>query len=195
MADNPLNAVNRGVYIADNLDFLKSLSDGCVDLVCIDPPFAKNETFGRKNDRSPDPLKPPLTNEERMTELALLGRWGIRNEADAEKAGIDWPDTRYKDFWSWEGDVHESWLRDIEDDHPSIAKLIDVTRDIHGDGTAAYLCYMFEAVAGVAHGVAQDFGYVSRLVVVRLVLREVWRNSGCAQGSSPCGCSFSWMVR
>ena len=39
------NAVNRGVYIADNLDFLRSLNDACIDLVCIDPPFDKNETF------------------------------------------------------------------------------------------------------------------------------------------------------
>ena len=67
MADNPLNAVSRGVYISDNLPFLKSLNDGCVDLVCIDPPFAKNETFGRKNSNSPDPLKPPLTDQERAT--------------------------------------------------------------------------------------------------------------------------------
>ena len=72
MADNPLNAVNRGVYISDNLPFLKSLNDGCVDLVCIDPPFAKNETFGRKNDKSPDPLKPPLSDKEHRIKLALL---------------------------------------------------------------------------------------------------------------------------
>ncbi|MDE2959442.1 MAG: site-specific DNA-methyltransferase [Chloroflexota bacterium] len=142
MADNPLNAVNRGVYISDNLPFLQRLNDECVDLVCIDPPFAKNETFGRKNDKSPDPLKPPLSDVERATELALLRRWDINSPADATAKGIDWPETAYKDFWSWERDVHEEWLRDIEDDYPAIAKLIDVTREIHNDGTAAYLCYM-----------------------------------------------------
>ena len=142
MADNPLNAVNRGVYISDNLDFLKALSDCCIDLVCIDPPFAKNETFGRKNAKSPDPLKPPLTKEESNTELALLRRWGIRNERDADRAGIDWPETRYKDIWSWQNDVHEEWVKDIEDDHAGVHKLIEATQEIHGDGTAAYLCYM-----------------------------------------------------
>ena len=141
MADHPLNAVNRGVYISDNLPFLQRLNDGCVDLVCIDPPFAKNETFGRKNAKSPDPLKPPLSDEENATELALLRRWGIRNERDANEAGIDWPATRYKDFWSWQ-DVHEEWLKDIEDDYPGVHKLIEATQEIHGDGTAAYLCYM-----------------------------------------------------
>ena len=138
---NPLNAVNRGVYISDNLPFLQGLNDGCIDLVCIDPPFAKNETFGRKNAKAPDPLKPPLSNAEKATELALLRRWGIRNERDAAKAGIDWPETRYRDIWSWQ-DVHEEWLKDIEDDYPSVHKHIEATQEIHGEGTAAYLCYM-----------------------------------------------------
>ena len=142
MADHPLNAVNRGVYIADNLDFLKALNDGCIDLVCIDPPFAKNETFGRKNAKSPDPLKPPLSDEERRTEKALLARWGINNEADATKAGIDWPETRYKDFWSWEGDVQEKWVESIREDQPAVHALIEATRLVHGESTAAYLCYM-----------------------------------------------------
>ena len=141
MADHPLNAVNRGVYISDNLPFLKTLNDECIDLVCIDPPFAKNETFGRKNSGSPDPLKPPLTEPERKTELALLRRWGIRNDQDAAKAGIDWPETRYKDIWSWQ-DIHEEWLKNIEHGYPSVHKLIDATQEIHGEGTAAYLCYM-----------------------------------------------------
>ena len=74
MADHPMNAVNRGVYISDNLPFLQSLNDGCIDLVCIDPPFAKNETFGRKNSKAPDPLKQPLSDEEKATEAALLHR-------------------------------------------------------------------------------------------------------------------------
>jgi len=141
MVANPLNAINRGVYICDNLPFLQALNDECIDLVCIDPPFAKNETFGRRNEKSPDPLKPPLTEQEAETELALLRRWGIRSEEGANAAGIDWPATRYKDFWSW-ADVHEQWLKDIEEDHPAVHKLIDATQEIHGDSTAAYLCYM-----------------------------------------------------
>ena len=112
MATHPLNAVNRGVYIADNLPFLQALNDECIDLVCIDPPFAKNETFGRRNERATDPLKPPLTEQERDIELALLQRWGARDEAEVNAAGIDWPDTRYKDFWSWV-DGRDHWLKDM----------------------------------------------------------------------------------
>ncbi len=142
MPDNPLNAVNRGVYISDNLPFLRRLNDGCIDLVCIDPPFAKNETFGRKKDDDPDPLKPEMDADEKRIEEGLLKRWGINTPDEATAAGIDWPETAYKDFWSWEKDVHDDWLTKIEVEYPSVSKLIDVTRDIHSEDTAAYLCYM-----------------------------------------------------
>ena len=136
------NAVNRGVYIADNLSFLRSLNDECIDLVCIDPPFAKNETFGKRRDTDSDPLRPPLTDAERETELRLLRSWGINNPREADAAGIVWPETRYRDIWSWEGDIHEDWLRELTDEYPSIAGIIDIARHTRGDGIAAYLCYM-----------------------------------------------------
>ena len=77
--EHGFNAVNRGVYISDNLPFLRSLNDECIDLVCIDPPFAKNETFGKRRDTDRDPLRPPLTDAEREIELRLLSGWGIHN--------------------------------------------------------------------------------------------------------------------
>ena len=136
------NAINRGVYIADNLYFLRAVNTESVDLVCIDPPFAKNETFGRKKAHDKDPLKPPLTPAERDNELRLLASWGINTPADADAARINWPETAYKDFWSWENDIHEDWLVDLRRTHEPVADLINVTRYTHSEGTAAYLCYM-----------------------------------------------------
>ena len=133
------NAINRGVYIADNLPFLKSLNDECIDLVCIDPPFAKNETFtGEK-------LRPPLTQEEVDNELRLLGHWGITSISDANAKDVVWPATvkgGYRDIWSWEDDIHEEWLTSISRDYEGIYKVIDSTRYVHGDSIAAYLSYM-----------------------------------------------------
>ncbi len=136
-----LNAVNRGVYIADNLDFLRSLNSETVDLVCIDPPFAKNETF------TGDRLKPPLSDAELETELRLLRSWGITNETAAADAGIAWPDdgqTRggYVDIWAWEKDIHEDWMVDLETRYDKIATFIHSSRDSHSDSIAAYLCFM-----------------------------------------------------
>lgn len=136
------NAINRGVYIADNYDFLAALNTESVDLVCIDPPFDKNETFGRKSLRARDPLKPPLTDAERDNELRLLKSWGINSPADADQAGINWPETAYKDFWSWETDIHEEWLINLRAAHRPIADVIAVARRTHSENAAAYLCYM-----------------------------------------------------
>ena len=135
------NGVNRGVYIADNLDFLRAINTGSVDLVCIDPPFAKNDTF------TGDKLKPPLSKAETANEKRLLKRWGIATPEQADAAGIAWPDDPkarggYKDQWSWEQDIHEDWVDGIKTTHPAVNLLIEATREIHGDGIAAYLCFM-----------------------------------------------------
>ena len=140
-AGEGFNAVNRGVYIADNLDFLRSLNTGCIDLVNIDPPFAKNDTFTGNN------LKPPLSDAEIATEQRLLDRWGIRSAEQARAAGITWPELQrrgagYKDYWNWDDDVHSDWVTSIEATHPAVSKLLDATRHIHGEDTAAYLCFM-----------------------------------------------------
>ena len=139
-ATHGFNAVNQGVYIADNLSFLRALNDQCIDLVCIDPPFAKNDTF------TGDRIRPPLSAEEREIERRLLAGWGVTTAREAEAAGIVWPDGDlqggYRDIWSWEGDVHEEWLTGIEEDYPAIHGLIETARLGHSDGMAAYLCYM-----------------------------------------------------
>ena len=135
------NAVNRGVYIADNLDFLRSLNDACVDLVCIDPPFDKNETFVANR------LKPPLTEAERQNELRLLAQWGITGPEQAADAGVQWPEDHrvkggYKDIWRWDTDIHEEWVKTLETHYPAVHSLIETTRLVHSDGRAAYLCFM-----------------------------------------------------
>ena len=135
------NAVNRGVYLADNLDFLRALNDECIDLVCIDPPFDKNDTFPA------DRLNPPLTEPERQNELRLLAHWGVTTPEQADDRGLEWPpdnDVRggFKDIWRWENDIHQEWLDTLESAYPDIHSLIETTRLIHGNGRAAYLCFM-----------------------------------------------------
>lgn len=139
--DSPLNAVNRGVYIADNLDFLRGLNDECVHLINIDPPFAKNDTFVKGDEE----LKPRLGEDEKSAERALLEHWQIRDSRSADRKGVAFPDdvkAGFKDIWSWENDIHEEWVNSLERDYEGIARLIDSTRINHGDSVAAYLSYM-----------------------------------------------------
>ena len=137
----PFNGVNRGVYIADNLDFLRRINTNSVDLVCIDPPFAKNDTF------TADRLRPPLTAAEKENEMRVLEEWGITTPEQADLAGIAWlddPKARggYRDTWAWDKDIHEDWVDGIKATHPAVNMLLEATREIHGDGIAAYLAFM-----------------------------------------------------
>ena len=138
---HPFNAVIRGVYIADNLDFLRAVNTASVDLVCIDPPFAKNDTF------TAEKLKQPLSKAERDNEMRLLKGWGIATQEQADAAGVAWPDDPkarggYRDTWAWDEDIHADWVEGIEATHPAVNMLIEATRQIHGDGIAAYLAFM-----------------------------------------------------
>ena len=136
MAQHPLN---RHLFIADNIDLLRRLDNETIDLICIDPPFAKNQTFIGN-------LRPPLSDEERQQELDTLTAWGIYNQFDADRAGIDWPDatdtSRFRDIWRWENDVHEEWTTRIEGEYPALANVIEAARTGHGEAMAAYLTYM-----------------------------------------------------
>ena len=134
-------SLNRTLFIADNLDLLESLDNESIDLICIDPPFAKNQTWVGS-------LRPPLSKQEREQELATLAGWGIRNRADAARAGIEWPDAEgrsaaFQDSWRWEDDVHEKWLADLgKPPYDGLAQLIESIRITHSEGVAAYLAYM-----------------------------------------------------
>ena len=133
-------ALNRTLFIADNLSLLESLDNESIDLICIDPPFAKNQTWMGA-------IRPPLSKEERQQELATLADWGIRNRVDAERAGIEWPDgedgsAKFQDIWRWVDDIHEEWEIEIGKRNEALAWTIAATRRYHGEDTAAYLTYM-----------------------------------------------------
>ena len=97
-----LNVENRTLAIMDNLQFLRSLNNDCIDLIAIDPPFAANETFSNKP-------KPPISPEELDEEIALA-----QNHDVLHNEGIG--ETRVRDVWNWDEHVHPNWKAQIEDD-------------------------------------------------------------------------------
>ena len=48
----------------------------------------------------------------------------------------------FEDRWSWERDVHQEWVDQIERNYPAIRKGIDFARSSHSDGMGAFLCFM-----------------------------------------------------
>ena len=130
------------VFICDNLPFLKALDSESVDLVCIDPPFAKNETFTGA-------LRPPLTKDELKFEGNLMASWGVYDEGSAYELGVDYPDqtgrtAKFEDIWSFPVRVTEEFWQELEAICPGAWWLINASRHTRNDSLAAYLAFMVE---------------------------------------------------
>ena len=123
-----LNVANRTLAVMDNLAFLRRLNNECIDLIAIDPPFAANETFtGRP--------RPPISDAEYAEEIALAQAHGVEhNEGRGE--------TRVRDIWSWDEDVHPAWKMQIEDDYPSVHAVVQAVEACASERIAAYISYM-----------------------------------------------------
>ena len=123
-----LNVANRTLAIVDNLPFLRSLNNECIDLIAIDPPFAANETFTQKP-------KPPITEAELAEERELADLHGVpHNEGIGE--------TRVKDVWNWDEDVHPAWKMRIEEDYPRVHAVIQAVEACAAENEAAYIAFM-----------------------------------------------------
>lgn len=49
---------------------------------------------------------------------------------------------KFQDRWSWEQDVHEEWVDQINDDYPHVMHVIQGSRSSYGDDMGAFLCFM-----------------------------------------------------
>ena len=123
-----LNVANRTLAVMDNYPFLRSLNNECVDLIAIDPPFAANETFISRP-------KPPISQAEFDEEVALAKSHGV-----AHNEGIG--ETRVKDFWNWDDDIHPAWKMRIQDDYPKVHAVIEAVEACATENEAAYICFM-----------------------------------------------------
>lgn len=127
------------MFICDNYDLLRGLQSESIDLITTDPPFAKNGTFVGS-------LKPPLAEHEIAVERDQLASWGVTDPKSAAEAGIEWPQgietAKFKDIWTWEGDVHEEWMEQIAADWPAIKEAIEAAQHAHSEGVAAYIAFM-----------------------------------------------------
>ena len=130
------------VFICDNLPFLKSLDDESIDLICIDPPFGKKQTFEGR-------LRDPLTQEEHRIECELMAAWGVYDAETAYGKGVEFPDqegttAKFSDIWSFRTRVYEDWMQELKAVCPGAYWLIHATRHTHSDSIAAYIAFMVE---------------------------------------------------
>ena len=130
------------MFISDNLPFLKALDSESIDLVCIDPPFGKKQTFTGR-------LTPPLRMAEQDSESELMDNWGVYDAATAYEMGLEWPDqsgktAKFSDIWNFPQKVTQDWYQGLEQTNPALYLLLESTRYSQDDGTAAYIVFMAE---------------------------------------------------
>ena len=123
------------IFISDNLPFLKALDTESVDLICIDPPFGKKQTFVGN-------LNPPLSQEEILIERELMDSWGAYDPQSAYEIGLEYPDqsgrtANFEDIWDFRVRVYKDWFESLQDICPSAYWLIQATRHTHSEGIAA----------------------------------------------------------
>lgn len=123
-----LNMQNRTLGIMDNLPFLRSLNNECIDLIAIDPPFAANATFKGMP-------KPSITQAELQEERVLAAKNGVPYD---EGVG----ETRVEDIWTWNDDVHPDWLNKLEDDYPAVFAVVKAVESCADENKAAYIAFM-----------------------------------------------------
>ena len=143
--DNSVFA-NRTFAVMDNLPFLERLPDESVDLISIDPPFGKMESFRR-------PAKPPITRDEKAEERDLFLAHGLSlaDEQQQKRLMVE-GGSLVDDIFTWDNDVsgnrsHKAFYDRIavaEDGSMArrIHRVIEATRETAGDNQAAYICFM-----------------------------------------------------
>ena len=143
--DNSVFA-NRTFAVMDNLPFLERLPDESVDLISIDPPFGKMESFRR-------PAKPPITRDEKAEERDLFLAHGLSlaDEQQQKRLMVE-GGSLVDDIFTWDNDVsgnrsHKAFYDRIavaEDGSMArrVHRVIEATRETAGDNQAAYICFM-----------------------------------------------------
>ena len=158
-----LNFPNRTFAVMDNLRLLEAMPDESVDLINIDPPFGKMETFRHE-------AKPPITEFEKAEEKDLFRAHGLNLDNPQHKKQLMVEGgSKVDDIFTWNGDIsseptHQRFYGHIEHaPEGSVARrvhrVIEAVRETAGDNQAAYICFMAVRLVH-CHRVLKDTGSI-----------------------------------
>jgi len=125
-----MNIESRTIYCADNLDILRGIDSETVDLIYLDPPFNKNETFVGSNARTQD-IKEFFLN--------LQEEKGVFKYEDFEAVFKGAPN--FDDVWG-DTDVKREHYSQIDAYNNELVNYFDSVRKSAQSGTFYYLIFM-----------------------------------------------------
>ena len=127
------NFKDNTLYEMDNLVVLRGMNSETVDLIATDPPF------NTKRNRS-------------GSAGFYVDNWKWRDTDDTSD------NNELPDQWKW-NEVHPKWLEEIKDEHLELYQVIESTKIVQGEDTAAFLCFLSVRLLEM-HRVLKDTGSI-----------------------------------
>ena len=119
---------NRSIFCKDNLDVMRKMEDGCVDLIYLDPPFGNMLTWKAKNKKNIDEIKNYFLSQQDK---------GLFVKEDFTEI---FKDVKFDDTWD-ETDLNKSWQSNIIDYNVKLFEFIDMI-DFAKQNAKYYLFFM-----------------------------------------------------
>ena len=141
------NIPNQTIFCRDNIDVLRNINSECIDLIYLDPPFAKNETFVGSNAK---------VQEIKKWFLDLQDKQGKFSEVDFDDIFKD--SARFKDIWN-ENDIQRAHYSQIDNYNRELVAYFESVRKSATTGAFYYLIFMTIRLIEM-HRVLKDTGSI-----------------------------------
>ena len=126
------NLQNRTIFCRDNIDVLQGINSNSIDLIYLDPPFNKNDTFITKNNKNIEKIKKFFIQEQQK-----YNRFPNENFNEIFKNNT----ASFSDIWN-ENDVNQYYYTQIDKFNNKLVTYLDSIKDFTIKGGFYYLLYM-----------------------------------------------------
>ena len=144
------NINNRTIYCIDNIYILRNINSNTIDLIYLDPPFNKNDTF--------------IISDNNRHKIENIKRFFIRLQKEQGKfVNEDFDEvfkenTGFRDIWN-HNDVHKEWYGQIDNYNHELISFFDSIRKSAIQGTFYYLIFMTIRLIEM-HRILKDSGSI-----------------------------------
>ena len=126
------NLTNRTIFCQDNIDVLKGINSNSIDLIYLDPPFSKNDTFITKNNKNIEKIKKFFIEEQQK-----YNRFPNEDFNEIFKDNT----ASFSDIWT-ENDINQYYYTQIDKFNNKLVDYLDSIKDFAIKGGFYYLLYM-----------------------------------------------------
>ena len=170
------NLKNRTVFCRDNIEVLQGLNSNTIDLIYLDPPFSKNDTFITKDNKNIAKIKNFFIEEQQ--------KYNRFPDEDFEEIFKD-NTASFSDIWT-ENDINNYYYSQIDKFNNKLVDYLDSIKDFAIKGGFYYLLYMtvrliemkriLKDTGSIYYHCDPTFSHYIKAVMDRIFGRDNFRN-------------------